>query len=173
MTVSLYAATVPRFLQIIGSVAALVDKGEAHAAEAGGSPADVLGARLAPDMLPFAYQVKSVAEHSAGAVEGVRAGLFSPSLAPPPDSFEALRAKLSGARAALKALDPAEVDGWAGRDMTFAMRDMRLDFTAEDFLLSFSMPNFYFHATTAYGILRARGVKLGKPDFLGRLPLKG
>lgn len=173
MALSLYSATVPRFLQILGSVAALVEKGEAFAGERGLTPADIVGAQLAPDMLPFAYQVKATAEHSLGAIEGVRQGVFSPSMAAPPDSFEGMRAKLGEARAALKAIDAAEVDGFVGRDMRFEMRDMRLDFTAEDFLLSFSVPNFYFHATTAYGILRAKGVKLGKIDFLGRLALKG
>lgn len=173
MPFSLYDATIPRFLQIIGSVGALVDKGEAHATETGASAADVLGARLAPDMLPFAYQVKSVAEHSASAIASVREGVFSPSLAAPPDSFAGLRDKLAEARDALKSVDRAEVDGFTGRDMRFSMRDLTLDFTAEDFLLSFSLPNFYFHATTAYDILRMRGMKLGKIDFLGRLPLKG
>lgn len=173
MPLSLYSATVPRFLQILGSVATLIDKGEAFAGERGLAPADIIGAQLAPDMLPFAYQVKATAEHSLGAIEGVRQGVFSPSMAAPPDSFEGLRGKVAEARVALKAIDAAEIDAFVGRDMCFEMRDMRLEFMAEDFLLSFSMPNFYFHAATAYDILRAKGVKLGKIDFLGRLALKG
>jgi hypothetical protein len=123
-------------------------------------------------MFPFAYQVKSTAVHSLGAIEGVRRGVFSPDITPPPTDFEALRSQVAGALSALKAVDPAEIDGFMGRDMRFEFRDMRMDFTAENFLLSFSLPNFYFHTTAAYSILRWKGVAVGKRDYLGRLRLK-
>jgi hypothetical protein len=116
--------------------------------------------------------VSSTATHSLGAIEGVRQGVFSPDLTPPPDTFAALRAKVAHAREAVGALTPAEVNAFQGRDMRFEIRDIKLPFTAEDFLMSFSLPNFYFHATTAYDILRHRGVSLGKRDFLGRMRLK-
>jgi hypothetical protein len=172
MAFSLYSATIPPFLQILGSVAQLVEKAEAYC-EAQGLPADeLIGARLAPDMLPFAYQVKSTAEHSIGAIEAVRRGVFSPSLAAPPDSFAGLRDKLDSARAALAAIDSSEVDSFVGRDMRFEFKDFRLDFTAEGFLTSFSLPNFYFHATTAYDVLRMKGLPIGKRDFMGQMSLK-
>ena len=86
--------------------------------------------------------------------------------------FAGLQKQVSEAREELQKLKPDEVNGLAGKDMVFQMRDNKLPFTAEGFLLSFSLPNFYFHATTAYDILRSKGVPLGKRDFLGRLRMK-
>ncbi len=172
MPISLYDAIIPGNLQIIGSVSALVDKAEAFCGESGKSEADIVGARLIEDMLPFGYQVKSVCEHSVGAIEGVRAGNYSPSMEPPPETFAVLREKLASAREFLTALDPAEIEGFIGQDMQFSFGEMKIPFTAENFLLSFAQPNFYFHATTAYDILRAEGVPLGKRDFLGQLRMK-
>jgi hypothetical protein len=172
MAFSLYAATVPTYRQILASVSGLIDKAEAFCAEKGVAPQDIIQARLAADMLPFAYQVKSTAVHSLGAIEGVRRGVFSPDMTPPPETFAALKARITETLAALEAIEASEVDGFIGRDMRFAFGDRHADFTAEDFLLSFSQPNFYFHATTAYGILRWKGVPLGKRDFIGRLRTK-
>ncbi len=172
MAFSLYAATVPSFLQIIGSVEKLVHKAEAFVADNELQPEDIIQAQLAPDMLPFTYQVKSTAEHSIGAIEAIRVGVVSPSLEVPPDSFKGLFEKLASAQAALKALDPEEINGFVGQDMRFEFKGSRMDFTAEDFLTSYAQPNFYFHATTAYDILRNRGVTIGKMDFLGRVAIK-
>lgn len=169
MTISLYDAIIPSQLQIIGAVAALVDKAEAYCSETGRSEAEIVGARLAQDMLPFGYQVKSVREHSVEAIEGVRKGSYSPSLEPPPETFAELRDKLASARDFLSAIDPAEIEGFIGQEMVFAFKEMQVPFTAETFLLSFAQPNFYFHATTAYDILRAEGLTIGKRDFLGQL----
>ena len=134
MTFSLYAATIPSYLQIVGAVDALVDKAVAFCAETGTSENDLIMARLVDDMLPFGYQVKSVAEHSIGAIEGVRAGNYSPDTGPFPMDFAGLKAKLAHAQAFLTALDPAEINGFIGRDMRFEFRDLRLNFTAENFL---------------------------------------
>lgn len=169
MTYSLYAATVRPFLQILGSVEDLVGKAEAFCSDRNLAAADLIQARLAPDMLPFSYQVKSTAEHSIGAIEAVRAGFSTPSLERPPDSFAALRQKVGSAKQALEAIDPAEIDGFMDRDVRFEFKTMRRDFKAPDFLTSYALPNFYFHATTAYGILRNKGLPIGKKDFLGRL----
>lgn len=167
MPLSLYDAIVPSQRQIIAAVKALVARAAAHCAAKGESDAALVEARLAPDMLPFGYQVKAVAEHSRGSIEGVRAGVYSPSLDPWPDSFAGLTAKLDDADAFLAALDPAEVEGFVGQDMRFEFRDSRMPFSAEHFLLSFAQPNFYFHAATAYDILRAQGLAIGKRDFMG------
>ena len=165
--ISLYTATVTAMQQQVAAVARLLDKAEAFVAEKGLDPATLTTARLAPDMLDFCYQVKSVAVHSLGAIDGVRAGVFSPDMTPPPSDFAGLRASLAAASAGLAALDPAEVDGFAGTDMAFVFGERRMPYLAEDFLLSFSLPNLYFHAATAYDILRAQAVPLGKRDFLG------
>ncbi|MGO9946372.1 MAG: DUF1993 family protein [Steroidobacteraceae bacterium] len=94
-------------------------------------------------------------------------------MTPPPQEFAALKARIVETLAALEAVDAAEIDSFVGRDMRFAFGDRHIDFTAENFLLSFSQPNFYFHATTAYDILRAKGVQIGKRDFLGKTRKKG
>ena len=173
MNFSLYAATVPSYRQIVGSVSGLLARAEEFCKEKGIAAEDMIQARLAQDMLPFAYQVKSVAVHSLGAIEGIRRGVFSPDMTPPPDTFGALNERIARTLAGLEAIDAAEVDAFIGRDMRFAFGDRHIDFTAEEFLLSFSQPNFYFHATTAYDILRWKGVPLGKRDFMGRLRKKG
>jgi uncharacterized protein len=172
MPFSLYAATIPSYQQILGSISGLLEKAEAFCAEKAIKHEDIIQARLAPDMLPFAYQVKSTAVHSLGAIEGVRRGTFSPDMAPTPETFAALKARIAETLAALEEIEPTEIDSFIGREMRFVRGEHRLDFTAENFLLSFSQPNFYFHATTAYDILRWRGVRIGKRDFTGKLRLK-
>ena len=172
MTLSLYDATVPNYLQVLGAIGALLEKAESFCSERQVAPADIIQARLAPDMLPFAYQVKSTAVHSLGAIEGVRRGVFSPDMAPPPESFAALKTRISDTQHALSAIEPAEVDGFVGRDMRFEFGERKIPFTAENFLLSFSQPNFYFHATTTYDILRWKGLAIGKRDFMGRMRVK-
>ncbi len=169
MPFSLHAAFVPSALQMLGVTRKLVDKAESWCAEQGCDHDALIGARLAEDMLAFDYQVKSVAVHTRGAIEGVRAGVFSPDMSVPPATFEAMRAKLDHAIAALEAVSEEEMESWIGRPMRFVMGERTLDFTVEEFLLSFSQPNFYFHAATAYDILRMKGLPLAKRDFMGRL----
>ena len=172
MPFSLYHASVGAYLQILPSVAGLVTKAEAHCTEQG-LPAEALtGARLADDMWPFAKQVSESVHHSAKAIEGLRAGVFGPELDPAPLDFASLHALVADARALLEAVDPAEIDGMIGQDMRFEFGTRRMDFTAEDFLLTFSLPNFYFHTSSAYAILRNQGLAVGKMDYLGKLRLK-
>lgn len=169
MAFTLYAATIPSYLQILGSVSRLIGKAESFCSDRGLEPEALIQARLAENMLPFAYQVKSTAVHSLGAIEGVRKGTFSPDTTAPPATFDALRERVVETTAALEAFDPNEVESFIGRPMRFEFGTNRMDFVAEEFLLSFSQPNFYFHATTAYDILRMKGVELGKRDFNGRV----
>lgn len=164
---SLYEAIVPSHQQILGSVVRWLDKAEAFDAEHPDA-ASIIEARLAPDMLPFGYQIKSTVSHSLGAINDVRQGHSSPDRTPWPTDFEGLRAKLAMAQAGLAEIAPEEMNGFVGRAMRFSFGDVSLDFTAENFLLSYAQPNFYFHATTAYALLRANGVKLGKTDFVGK-----
>jgi hypothetical protein len=169
MPISLHAATIPSFLQILGAGRGWLDKAET----CGIAEGELMEARLIDDMLPFAFQMKAMADHSQGAIEGVRADVFSPKFGQPlPTSIGELRAKLDGAIAFLEGVDESELESFIGRDMRFEIGEKKLPFTAEDFLLTFSQPNFYFHATTAYGVLRAKGVKVGKLDYLGALRIK-
>ena len=166
MPLSLHAALIPSWLQILGAGLGWIDKATAH----GMTPAELTEARLIDDMFPFAYQVKSMAVHSQGAIEAVRQGVFSPNFGEAlPGTLSELRERLDGAIAMLTSVGEAELESFAGRPMRFEIGEKRLDFTAENFLLSFSQPNFYFHASMAYGILRAKGVPVGKIDFLGKL----
>jgi|UniRef100_UPI00391C1180 uncharacterized protein len=172
MAISLYDATIVSFLQTLGGVSGFLERGLSHCQDNNIDPQEIVETRLFPDMLPFWFQVSSVAHHTQGAVEGVRQGVFSPGGAQPPLSYADLQKLVADATAALKALDPAEVNAFEGRDMAFQFGERRLPFTAEGFLLSFSMPNLHFHATTAYDILRMKGVPLGKRDYMGQLRLK-
>jgi uncharacterized protein len=169
MAFSLYEATIPSYRQILTAVGGLVGKAESYCAEQKLAAEEIIQARLAPDMLPFAYQVKATAVHSLGAIEGVRKGVFSPDMTPPPQTFAALKAHIVDTLAALETIEPLEINAFLGRDMRFAFGERQMNFTAENFLLSFSQPNFYFHATTAYDILRWKGLPLSKRDFAGRV----
>ncbi|MDD3799650.1 MAG: DUF1993 domain-containing protein [Novosphingobium sp.] len=172
MPLSLHAALVPGWLQTLGACRSWLDKAESHCRDTGLDPAELIEARLIADMLPFKYQVKSCAVHSMGAIEGVRRGTFSPDMSEPPAGFAALRERVDEAVAVLGGVTVEEMEGFIGQPMLFTIGDKyRLDFTAENFLLGFTQPNFHFHATTAYGILRARGVALGKVDYLGAMPI--
>lgn len=172
MPLSLYDAVVPSNLQILGAIDALLDKAEAYCAEQGRPESNLIDARLAPDMLPFGYQVKSCAAHSIGGIEGVKAGSFSPDMSPWPTDFASLHRVLQGAVASLNGIDREAFDSLAENDTQFAFGETRLPFTGTNFLLSFSQPNFYFHATMTYAILRAQGMKLGKRDFMGMPRIK-
>jgi hypothetical protein len=172
MALSLYDVTVPTYQQMLSAVSGLLEKAEAHCIAKSMSPADFINARLQEDMLPFNYQVKSTVTHSVGALNALARGVFSPDMTPSPDSFAGLKSKVTSAIAALDAFTPQDINAFEGGDMRFELREFRLNFTTENFLLSFSLPNFYFHATTAYDILRHKGVAIGKRDFVGQLRLK-
>lgn len=173
MAFSLYDATVANHLQILGAVGSFLDKSLAHFREKGIDPAEVVETRLAPDMLPLRFQIVSVAHHSRGAMEAAKNGVFVPPSGKPDLDYAALRALVAEARNELAALTPEAVNALIGREVTFKIGDRVLPFTAEGFLMSFSLPNFFFHATTTYAILRHKGAPLGKRDFMGRLNLKG
>jgi uncharacterized protein len=166
MPLSLHAAVVPSWLQILGAGRGWLDKATAH----GMGEAELCDARLIEDMFPFSYQVKSMAVHSQGAIEAVRQGVFSPNFGEAlPSTLAELRQRLDGAIELLESVGEDELESFERRPMRFEIGEKRLDFTAEDFLLSFSQPNFYFHATMAYAVLRAKGVPVGKIDYLGKL----
>lgn len=174
MPISLYDATIPSYLQILQSGLGLIDKAQAYCTDNGVSEEELLAEHFGADMLPLSWQFKWMTTHSVGAIEGVRNGTFSPDRVPPAGSFEGLRDQMMASIDTLGAITPEEVESFVGRDMVFEVpaMNLRMDFTAENFLLSFSLPNFYFHATTAYDILRHKGVTLVKRDFLGRPRLK-
>ena len=168
MAISLYEAVVPSQLQILRAVDRLLGKAVGFAGDEGMSEEDLIGAKLAPDMLPLGYQVKSCVAHSVGGIAGVRQGSFSPDRSGWPHDLAGLRALIVDAIARLEAITPEEIDALADNPTTFQFGEMTMPFTGANFLLSFSQPNFYFHAAVAYAILRHLGMKVGKSDFLGR-----
>ena len=167
MPFSLYDAVVPSRLQILEALDAFLGKAEAFCVEHGMPESDLINARLAPDMLPFGFQVKTCAGHAVGGIEGVRTGKFTSDMTPGPTDFASLHSVVRAAVASLKEIDRDAFDALADNDTQYVYGETRLAFTGANFLLSFSQPNFYFHATTAYAILRAQGVKLVKRDFMG------
>lgn len=169
MSTSLHDAVIKTYLQILPQVDHLLNKAQDHARDNGLEPSTLTEAYLARDMWPFAKQIFECGHHSARAIEGVRKGLFAPEPDPVPSDFAALKKEIEGALEVVDAVEPGELDQIAGQDMLFKFNDFEMPFTVADFLLSFSLPNFYFHSSTAYAILRNQGVSVGKTDFLGRV----
>jgi len=172
MALSLYDASVANYLQTLGAVSGFLDLSLTYFREHNVDPETIVEARLAADMLPLRFQIVSVAHHSRGAIEGVQQGVFNPPSTKVAYDFAGLQGLVAETREALSALTPEAVNALGGRDLVFHLGERKLPFTAEGFLMSFSLPNFYFHATTAYDILRTNGVPLGKRDFIGRLNMK-
>jgi hypothetical protein len=172
MTVSLYELSVGSFVRTLDAIVGFLDRGSTYCAENGIDQEEILEMRLVSDMRPFRYQLQSLAHHSSGAIEGVKRGSFSPPPVIPPLSYNELRTLVVDAHDGLQKFSPSEIDVLVGRDMVFRRGEFTQQFTVEGFLLSFSIPNFFFHTTTAYNILRIKGVPLGKNDYLGKLRLK-
>ncbi len=168
MTVSLHAATVPTWLQVIAAMRSLIDKADEWCAANGHEEAAVLNASLAEGMWPLSMQINSVWMHSAHALAAAQSGVFEPDFSEAPDSLEACRTKLDTARDQILGMDPNALDTLAESTVAFVFGGkVRMRFTAQNFLLSFSNPNFFFHAATAYDILRMKGLDIGKRDYLG------
>jgi hypothetical protein len=172
MAISLYDVSVAGFQQTLAGVAGYLDKGLAHCRDNNIDLNQVVETRLIADMLPFRFQIVSVVHHSIGAIEGVKAGVFSPPTDQRPHDYAGLQKLVTDAREALGRLTAEEVNALEGRDVVFQMGGFKVPFTAEGFLLSFSMPNLYFHAATAYDMLRMKGAPIGKRDFMGPLRMK-
>jgi hypothetical protein len=172
MPASLYDLSVASYLQTVDAVGGFLAKGLDHCKGCGADPAKMVEARLAEDMLPLRFQIVSVAHHSLGAIEGMKKGVFSPPGKSDALDYASLQKLVSDTSEGLRRLSREEVDALSGRDMIFQIGERKVPFTTDNFLLSFSLPNFYFHATTAYDILRNNGVPLAKRDYLGRMRIK-
>jgi uncharacterized protein len=169
MTTSLYDLSVASYLQTVRAVSGFLDRAARQCAESGSDPDDLVDARLFEDMAPLHFQIECVDHHSVWALEAVRRGVFSPPALIGPAPFNDLKAMMAQTVTALEAFTPNEVNSWAGKTLNLQIGPRQLCFTAENFVLSFSLPNFHFHAVTAYDILRMKGVALGKRDYEGTL----
>lgn len=173
MAISLYDLSVTAYLQTLGAASRILDKGLTHFREASVDPEEVLEARLYPDMQPFRFQIHSIVHHSVAALAAVKKGVFLPaSMAGTSLDYAGLQELVKDAQKSLETENPEEINLREAADVTFQVGENKLRFAAEDFVLSFSLPNFHFHATTAYDILRSKGVPLGKRDYMGRVKLK-
>lgn len=172
MAISLYDVSIGTYTQILDAVSGFLDKGRTHCETNGIDLNDVVETHIHPDMMPFRFQLVSVAHHSLGALKGVQEGLFTPPSPAPDLDYAGLQNLVSEARAGIQAFTFETVNAFEGKEVLFKIGDRTMTFTGEDFLMSFSLPNFYFHATTAYDILRMKGVPIGKRDFMGRPRLK-
>jgi uncharacterized protein len=172
MALSLYDIGARNYLQSLGAVSVLLEKGLAHCRETGRDPEEIVETRLIADMLPFRFQVMQTAFHSAGAVASILSGAVKLATERPHYDYAGLQRLVAAATEQVRAIDPVQFNAREGQDVVFDVpgRPTRV-FTAESFLLSFSLPNLYFHAATAYGILRAQGAPIGKLDFMGAVRL--
>jgi uncharacterized protein len=165
MTMSMYQASVPVFRARLKSLSHSLRKAESNAAERKIDPSVLLSARLAPDMLALTQQVQIATDHAKGAPSRL-AGRELVRFEDTEKSFPELQARISRTLDLLETFKPSEIDGSEERAIEIKGRTRDLSFTGMQYLLHFALPNFYFHVTTAYDILRHNGVPLGKLDFL-------
>lgn len=169
MSLSMYQASVPVFVQLLEALSVCLDKAMAHAEAKKFDSAVLVGTRLIPDMLPFSTQIQIATDHAKGAPARL-AGIEPPAMEDNEKTMPELKARIAKTVDFLKTLKPAQIDGSEARPIELKLRTRTLNFTGQVYLLHFAMPNFYFHVTTAYDILREAGVDIGKRDFIGQVP---
>lgn len=168
MSVSMYQASVPVFIRNLTNLSAILDKAAAHAAARKIDPSVLVGARLYPDMLPLSRQVQIATDHAKNASARLAAA-ERPAFEDDESSFDELQARIAKTIAYLKTLAPDGFDGSEERDIHVPLRGREVVMKGLPYLFAFAQPNFYFHVTVAYAILRENGVEIGKPDFIGGL----
>ena len=166
MTLSMYQASVPALIRMLSNLSAILDKAAAHADQHKIEPSVLLNTRLFPDMYPLVQQVQ-IASDVAKAAGARLAGVEPPKFPDTETSFDELKARIAKTVDFLKTLKPAQIDGSEERDITILIRGETHSFKGQPYLVHFILPNFYFHVTAAYAILRHCGVQIGKRDFLG------
>ncbi len=166
MTFSMYSASAPVFKQILNSLAAIIDKAEAHAAEKKIDPAALLQARLFPDMLPFTRQIQIAADFAKGASARL-AGVDVPKYEDTEQSFAELKGRIAKTVEFIDSLPQDGIEASAQRDITTGSGEKTKQWKGQVYLMHYAMPHFFFHATTAYDILRHNGLDIGKKDFIG------
>lgn len=162
---SMYDATIPPLKLTLSNLAHILKKGEAHAETKGIEPAVFFNARLFPDMFPLSRQVQIATDMSKGAAARL-AGIEIPKYEDDETTFADLQARIAKTLAFIDSVTPAQFEGAEKRNIELMVRKHKMEFSGQDYLLKWVMPNVYFHVTTAYDILRHNGVELGKPDFL-------
>ena len=168
MTISMYQASAPRFASMLRNLSAILDKAQAYCEAKKIEPAVLTGSRLYPDMFPLSRQVQIACDTAKGAVARL-AGMEIPKHEDTEQTFDELKARIAKTVDYVKSFKPEQVDGTEEKEVTFPIGPQQtMTLKGAQYLIGFALPNFYFHATTAYDILRQSGVEIGKRDFLGR-----
>ena len=166
MSFNIYQTSVPAFLQTLGALSSILTKAAAHAEAKKIDPSIFINARLAPDMYPLARQIQIATDHAKGASARL-AGVEIPPYADTETTFADLQARIAKTVDFIKGLKPAQFEGADTREVTLKIGGQDMKFKGAAYLSHFAFTNFYFHATTAYNILRHNGVEIGKRDFIG------
>jgi hypothetical protein len=166
MTISMYQASVPRFANILGNLSNIMDKTQAHIDARKIADASLTGYRLFPDMLPLTSQVQIACDAAKGVVARL-AGIDAPVFEDNEKTIADLKARIAKTIAFIQSVSPAQIDGTEDKAIVTKRGDKETHYKGMQFLLGHAIPNFYFHVTTTYNILRHNGVEIGKRDFLG------
>jgi len=167
MALSLYDVSVPVFSRGLGQLTHVLEKSLAHANANGIDPATLVDARLAPDMITLAGQIQRASDASKLGVARI-SGITAPSFPDEEKTYDELLSRIAKTQEFLATVDRTLVDGQEERQVTIKARESEAHFTAQRYLLQFALPNFFFHVTTAYDVLRHKGMPIGKMDYLGK-----
>lgn len=167
MAFSIYQASVPVYVRQLTALSAILDKANGYAAQRKIDTTALVQTRLFPDMLPLAQQVQFACNH---AIRGAArlSGMEPPKVDDNERTLDDLKARIASTLAFMKGVDSKKIDGAEDREISFPAGNRTMTLSGADYLLHFSMPNFYFHVTTAYAILRHVGLEIGKGDFMGQ-----
>lgn len=166
MALSMYEVSIPAFIRALNNLSAILEKGAAHAQAQGMDPADLIQTRLIADMDTLANQVQRASDAAKGCAARL-AGIDVPSFADTEATFPELQERIAKTVDFLKSVRPEQLEGSEARSIELKLRQGAITFDGKSYLLGFALPNFYFHITTAYDILRHKGVQIGKMDYLG------
>ena len=166
MALSMYQASAPRFANLLKNLSAILDKAQAHVDAKNIDAAALTTYRLFPDMFPLTRQVQIACDAAKGAVARL-AGVEVPKHADTEQTFAELKARIARTIDFINTIKPAQIDGSEGREILLKLGGKEVKFTGMQYLLGHALPNFYFHVTTAYNVLRHNGVEIGKRDYIG------
>jgi hypothetical protein len=166
MAFTIYDASIPPMIRSLENLSKIIDKAVAQAKSRDLPLSTLLEARLAPDMHPFPNQIQIASDAAKGAAARL-AGIEAPSMPDVEKTFPELQQRIAKTIAFLKSVKPEQLAGAEDRTITLKFPQGEMKFTGKDFLTGFALPNFFFHVTTAYGLLRHKGIEIGKMDFLG------
>ena len=166
MSLTMYQASIPVFIRMLGNLSTILDKALAHAEAKKIDPAIFINARLTPDMFPLSRQVQIATDMVKGCAARL-AGIEVPSYEDNETTFADLQARIAKTVAFLQSVSDGQINGSEERTVTLKLRDKEVNFIGQPYLLDFVLPNFYFHITATYAILRHNGVEIGKMDYLG------